>query len=278
MRTVFPPERTLPSGTQATSRSRAVRGIFFFVRRYSTPDVRDTACSWLMLARLVRMLSCTPSIRNSFCFPSCDSRRGARRRIFPRWANASRARIPRHVRCRQNRAAAPSLRRAAAPRLRTGPGSPVRIRFRPAPGRDRPGHSRRRDHPFHLLGKTGVTAPCGRRVHGTRPNGSSTSAAASRASSTTTGSKHGVPCALPSVRSAAMSLPPIAQENRPDRGRRRGRKIRHGVSMDLAQWGHEARRQSRPRPRSTPLRYASSPPRPSARSRCPAAGGSRHFS
>ena len=71
---------------------------------------------------------------------------------------------------------------------------------------------------------------------------------------------------------------PIAQENRPDRARRRGRKIRHGVSMDLAQCGHGARRQSRPRTRSTPLRYASSPPRPSARSRCPAAGGSRHFS
>ena len=55
--------------------------------------------------------------------------------------------------------------------------------------------------------KTGVTAPCGRRVHGTRLNGSGTSAAASRASSTTTGSKHGVPCALSSVRSAAMSSP-----------------------------------------------------------------------
>lgn len=165
-----------------------------------------------MVARLVRMLSCTPSIRNSFCFPSCDSRRGARRRIFPRWANASRARIRRHVRCRLRRPPPESRRRSKPP-----PG-------RGAPPPDWPGLSR--PYPFSARSragppgplpaaratvsparKTGVTAPWGRRVHGTRLNGSGTSAAASRASSTTTGSKHGVPCALSSVRSAAMSSP-----------------------------------------------------------------------
>jgi hypothetical protein len=52
-----------------------------------------------------------------------------------------------------------------------------------------------------------VTAPCGRRVHGKRMNGSGTSAAASRVSSTTTGSRNGVRRALSSVRSRPISSP-----------------------------------------------------------------------